>query len=86
VEFSVGSGCIYSTLLGSPVIATNKEKILRAASVMISAIGLTWSVTTKIGEVAANLDRRLDKLEQSTVELRAEVRSLDRAAHRSGAK
>jgi uncharacterized membrane protein (DUF2068 family) len=60
-------------------VTTNKEKILKAASVVISAIGLTWSMTTKIGDIAANLDRRLDKLEQSTVELRAEVRLIDRA-------
>jgi prefoldin subunit 5 len=64
----------------------DKEKLLKAVSVMLTAIGLTWSVTTKIGEVAASLDRRLDKLEQAAVELRAEVRLLDRAAHRPGVR
>jgi uncharacterized membrane protein (DUF2068 family) len=60
-------------------VVIDKEKLLKAASVMISAAGLTWSMSTTIGNAAAGLDRRLDKLEQSTIELRAEVRLLDRA-------
>jgi uncharacterized membrane protein (DUF2068 family) len=67
-------------------VVIEKEKLLKAASVMLSAAGLTWSMSTTIGNAAANLDRRLDKLEQSTVELRAEVRLLDRAAHRPETK
>lgn len=78
------SGGIYSTSWFPIVI--DKEKLLRAVSVMMTAIGLTWQITAKIGDVAVSLDRRLDKLEQTTAELRAEVRLIDRAVQQPGPK
>jgi DNA-binding MurR/RpiR family transcriptional regulator len=59
----------------------SKEKLLKAASVMVSAAGLALTMATTAGDFAANLDHRLDRLEQSVAALSAEVKLLDRAAH-----
>jgi uncharacterized membrane protein (DUF2068 family) len=60
------------------ILVTTKEKLIKAASVILSAAGLSWTIATSIGDAAANLDRRLDLVEQRLAALSTEVRLIDR--------
>jgi hypothetical protein len=67
-----------STFFSLVILVTTKEKLIKAASVILSAAGLSWTIATSIGNAAANLDHRLDLVEQRLAALSAEVRLIDR--------
>jgi hypothetical protein len=77
---SIGSGGIYPTLLVIKMIVIEKNKIAKYAGLLIPALGLALGFARAGVDYASHLDRRLDRLEQSVTELRAEIRTLDRAA------
>jgi hypothetical protein len=61
------------------MIAIEKNKIAKYAGLLIPALGLVLGFARAGVDYASHLDRRLDRLEQSVAELRAEIRTLDRA-------
>jgi hypothetical protein len=59
-------------------VTIEKSKIAKWAGLLIPIASLALGFGRAGVEYAAHLDRRLDRLEQSVAELRAEIRTLDR--------
>jgi hypothetical protein len=61
------------------MIVIEKNKIAKWAGLLIPLAGLALGLGRAVVDYGAHLDRRLDRLEQASAELRVEVRALDRA-------
>jgi hypothetical protein len=60
------------------MIVIEKNKIAKWAGLLIPLAGLALGSGRAVVDYGAHLDRRLDRLEQSVVEIKAEIRTLDR--------
>jgi hypothetical protein len=60
-------------------ITIEKNKIAKWAGMLIPVASLALGFGRAAVDYGAHLDRRLDRLEQSVSEIKAEIRTLDRA-------